>query len=203
MAISQTIETKTVCVIQETASDCISIRRYPEQNVATGKIDIKYSVDIEYSTKQYQGSSIEDRDELIKNVSSDRMALTPEQTYAMFTTPVTLSDGTQTVLGELLASIADSMISKDAETKTRIQISPRLTIAENTLIENGSISKVIVTNPRSGTTYTWSVVEGLASVTILSNTEILVQITEGELATIKCDASVNNIQESTTISVIK
>ena len=157
MAVSQKVETKTITVIQETAADSIIIRRQPIKNATTNKVDIKYGVDISYTTMEYEGTSAEDKSDVTKIVSGDRFTLTDEQVASLFSTEIILKDKTKTVLGELIASLADSLISGDLVFKIKNRIRPWLNKLPGSP-DTPSISIFGVTNGIiAGVSYSWSI----------------------------------------------
>lgn len=202
MSVAQTIETRTISVLQETAADVISIRRSAVKDPITGKVEILYSADVTYSTTQFSGTSSIDRDEVLSVTNRDGLNLTPEQVYSLFGISVTLADGTKTVLGELIAGKADGFIAQDVITKTKRGIKP--IIMQNPSPAGSPLSLTNMNFRDAAVTYAWTSSDDKA-VIVLQEDGKRADITEvTRPATITCTATdtPSGVTEATTFNLI-
>jgi hypothetical protein len=200
MAVDQTITTQTITTIQETAADEIIIRRVPIKNIDTGKIDITFTATIFYSTQEYQGTSATDRTEAIRTLNTGSFTLTGDQVAGLFGIPLTLSDGSAKILGDLIGDEADKLIAADMLMRLRGRIKPALSFVNS----SDGLTVTVSAYNQPDVIYDWSVVSGDVTLAA-SNTNSIVATPVSKPFTLECKATYtkdNTIFETNQVKVI-
>ena len=196
MAVAQVTQVETLTVMRETAADAITIRRAPAKDPATGKVHIVFSVEVKYSTYEYHGTSLNDRDDIVKQTNFGKFELSPARVGQLFSKLLTLEGGTQIALGELLANEADGDIAGDIRDLTIMRIMPGITR------DMGAAGVAFRTFKLDGCTYVWSTSDSNAHVEISPDNVITVHGGVRPL-TLTCEATetASGIKASSSVTV--
>lgn len=109
MAITEKQE--QVSTLVEVASRCIEMNRII--SIQDGEEKKEFPITIRPMRTTFILDADNKKTAILKQEPLNVFSLNNEQVMEMFTTPVTLQDGTQTVLGELLSVLTDQLIQQE------------------------------------------------------------------------------------------
>lgn len=122
MALQSDFFQVTKKLITETASTNISLGRVIE-TTPEGTLQVAYPVNIFYNDVVYETDEQGNKLSVYEKKNEGAYQLSQLQAYQLFTTQVTLQDGTATYLGELIANLTDDIL-KDWKISTLITSQP-------------------------------------------------------------------------------
>lgn len=111
MAINDPIQTVTLRLKREVTSRNTKLMRTIVQDASTGYYTAQYPIEIDIEAVTYELDANDNKIDIYDHQFLGNVSLTAEEIGALWLTPVTLQDGTATVLGELLAAKIDQLIA--------------------------------------------------------------------------------------------
>lgn len=111
MALNDLSETRTLNTVTETAALQTVLWRNMIETPDGGGVFPDYPVSCKYASATYEVDENGHKVRIIeKNLNPHEIVFRPEELYPLYMLPITLGDGTQTVLGELLCDKVDEII---------------------------------------------------------------------------------------------
>jgi hypothetical protein len=110
MAIENAPEQIALNLKKEVAATSVVLGRLVQKNPETGAIEVIYPVTINYGFVTYELDAEGNKTDVYGAGDMGSFRLPPEELQALWMIPVTLEDGTQTVLAEVIANATDAAI---------------------------------------------------------------------------------------------
>lgn len=110
MAINEPIQEVTLRLKKETTSKNTKLKRIVIQNQETGFYSAVFPIEIDAESITYILDAEDNKIDIYEHQELGNMSLEPTEIYGLWTTAITLADGTPTTLGDLLAAKIDEII---------------------------------------------------------------------------------------------
>jgi hypothetical protein len=110
MTIDREPEALSLLLKKEIGATAVILGRMVQRNPETGAIEVVFPVTINFGFVTYELDADGNKTGIYESGDMGSFQLEPAELYALWMTPVTLSDGTQTVLAEVISTSTDNAI---------------------------------------------------------------------------------------------
>ena len=115
MAINSPITERTIRTREEITSRSTNLLRIVQRNTNTGYFDAVFPIQIFAESIVYGLDAEDNKTEILERKDGRPIVLTDEEIVSIWSTAVTLDDGTKTYLGPLISDKLDAIISTKFE----------------------------------------------------------------------------------------
>lgn len=110
MAINEPIKEISLRLKKEITSKNTKLKRIVSKNEATGYYEPQYPIEIDIEAITYELDANDNKIDIYEYQELGNVSLSGEEILSLWMEPITLADGTATVLGEVLATKIDQII---------------------------------------------------------------------------------------------